>query len=159
MPITTKDLILSKPFDCLILVDPKINVLDSKADEIEKHGLIHINISKELSKCLMIVPAIDRTRITQKWLIETLSAFHNGPLLCSRPDLLFDPSLKIDPFSLFRQAARIGKLIVMWPGEFLDGTLSYATPEHHHYQTWNIRPSLLHNPHVIIHPISNDQGE
>lgn len=158
MPITTVDAILSQPYDCLLLVHPSTTILESKANEIQKHGISQLNICKELSKSLINVSISERSRVSQRWIMERLTAFQRGPILCVYPDLLFDPSLKIDPFILFRQAARFTKIIVLWPGEYLSGTLTYAIPEHHHYQTWKITTSLLQNPVVKIQSISNDQG-
>jgi len=102
--------------------------------------------------------ARERSRFSQKWLVDSLASFQNGPVLCTCPDLLFDPSLEIDPLALFRQAARIIQLIVMWPGDYASNNLSYAIPEHHHYRTWKLSDSLLRQPVVRIHRISTSQG-
>jgi hypothetical protein len=150
--------LLSQPYDCLLLVNPQIQVLERMSDEIQSLGVAHLNLSKELSAFLMSVSASERTRFSQKWLVDTLSSLQNGPVLCTCPDLLFDPSLEIDPLALFRQAARIIQLIVLWPGEYSDNHLSYAVPEHHHFRTWKVPDSLLRQPVVIIQRISTSQG-
>jgi len=103
----------------------------------------------------MTVSASERSRFTQKWLVDNIAALPKGPVLCTNPDLLFDPSLEIDALALFRQAARIVALIVMWPGEYSSNSLSYAIPEHHHYRTWKVSESLLRQPVVLIHRLSN----
>ena len=158
MAINTLAELLSQPYDCLLLVHPYIQILEKLSTEIQGLGLSHINISKGLSTSLMTVSASERSRFSQKWLIDTLTIFQNGPVLCTRPDLLFDPSLKIDPLSLIRQAARIKQVIVLWPGEYSANTLSYAVPEHHHFRTWKVTDSLLQQPVVLIHQISASQG-
>ena len=158
MAIDTLAKLLSQPYDCLILVHPYIKILENLSTEIQGLGLLHLNISKELSTFLMTISASERSRFSQKWLLDTLITFQNGPVLCTCPDLLFDPSLKIDPLSLIRQAARIKQLIVLWPGEYSANTLSYAVPEHHHFRTWKVTDSFLRQPVVLIRQISTSQG-
>jgi hypothetical protein len=158
MAINTTDALLSQPYDCLLLVHPHIQVLESTADEIQGPGICHLNVSRELSAALMSVSASERSRFSQKWVIDSVSSFQSGPVLCTFPDLLFDQSLEIDPLTLFRKAARINPLIVMWPGEYLANTLSYAVPGHHHFRIWRLSDSLLRQPVVIIQPISTSSG-
>jgi len=158
MAINTLAELLFQPYDCLILIHPYIQILETLSTEIQGLGLSHFNISKELSTSLMTISASERSRFSQKWLFDALTTFQNGPVLCMCPDLLFDPSLKIDPLSLIRQVARIKQLIVLWPGEYSTNILSYAVPEHHHYRAWKFSNSLLLQPKVLIHSISVSQG-
>jgi hypothetical protein len=158
MAITLTTAILAQPYDCLLLVHPYIQVLESTADEIQGPEICHLNVSRELSAALMPVSASERSRFSQKWVIDRISSFQSGPVLCTCPDLLFDPSLEIDPLTLFRQAARISRLIVMWPGEYSANTLSYAVAEHHHFRSWKVSDSLLRQPVVIIQRISTLSG-
>jgi len=51
-------------------------------------------------------------------------------------DVLFEPTLKLDPLGLLRQFSRVTKLIVTWPGTYINDVLAYAVPEHSHYRTW-----------------------
>ena len=158
MAIQTIDAILSQSYDCLLLVHPHIHVLERISKEIEGSGMAHLNISKELSAALMAVSASERSRFSQKWMIDSFSSFPSGPILCTCPDLLFDPSLEIDALALFRQAARMMQLIVMWPGEYSANILSYAVPEHHHFRTWKISDALLRQPVVIIQQLTSSLG-
>lgn len=59
-----------------------------------------------------------------------------GPLLVTQIDLLFEPSLGLDPLALLRSASRQRTLMVAWPGSYESGVLAYAVPEHSHYRTW-----------------------
>lgn len=158
MTINAISVLLSQPFDCLILVHPQIQVLERKSIEILGLGISHLNISKKLSTSLMNISANERSRFSQKWLNDTLVTYQNSPILCTFPDLLFDPSMEINPLSLFRQISRIKQLIVMWPGEYSSNNLSYAIPEHTHYRTWRITDSLLRQPILLIHQISASKG-
>jgi len=158
LKIETLFSLIHQPFDCLILVHPDIKVLEDVSKQIQTQSITQLNVSKDLSAYLMTISASERIRYAQKWFIDILTSFSNGPILCSTPDLLFEPSLKIDPLAFFRQGAKIIPLIVLWPGEYTANCLSYAIPEHHHYRTWNITDSLIRQPHVIIHRINSEQG-
>ncbi|MDR3576959.1 MAG: BREX-3 system P-loop-containing protein BrxF [Anaerolineaceae bacterium] len=158
MAMNTIDAILSQAYDGLLLVHPQIQVLERMSNEIQISGMAHLNISKELSAALMVVSAGERSRFSQNWMLDKFSSLQSGPVLCSCPDLLFDPSLEIDALGLFRQAARIIQLIVMWPGEYSANILSYAVPEHHHFRTWKISEALLIQPIVIIQQLSSSLG-
>jgi len=64
-------------------------------------------------------------------------------------DILFEPTLALDPLHLLRETSRLRPLIVLWPGAFVKGVLAYASadPAHAHYRTWG-RPELC--PDCII---------
>ncbi len=158
MVINTITTLLYHPFDCLILVHPQIQVLESISYQIQRLGYSPFNIGKELSTYLMPVSLNERSRFTQNWLGDSLAISPHSPVLCTCIDILFDPSLKIDPLALFRQAARIIRLIVLWPGEYSENYLSYAIPEHHHYRAWTLSDSLLRHSDVVIRRIFTSQG-
>jgi hypothetical protein len=149
---------LSQPYDCLILVHPQIHVLEMVSNQIQGLGFAFLNVSKELSASLMCISVSEHSRFSQKWLVDSLASFAHGPVLLTCPDLLFDPKLSIDPLTLFRQAARLSQLIVLWPGEYSANTLAYAIPEHHHFRTWKVSDALLRQPVVVIQQISTSQG-
>ena len=142
-----------RTYDGLILVHPHIQVLEKVPNQIKELDYAILNVGKELSASLLTVSLPERSRFLQQWLIDTLSLFQTKPVLCTCIDLLFDPSLKIDPLFLWRQAARVTQVIVLWPGEYSDGILSYATPAHHHYWNRHISASDVVQPDVIIQRI------
>jgi len=158
MVINSASNYISKSYDCLILVHPHIQVLEKISEEFLGLGIVNLNVSKVLSSALMAVSTSERSRFSQECLIDSLSTFPNSPILCTCPDLLFDPSLAVDPLAIFRKTARVKKLIVCWPGEFSANTLSYAVPEHHHFRTWKISEDSLRQPEVLIQRLPNTQG-
>lgn len=158
MTSNSTNLYLQQSYDLLILVHPDTQVLDGISNEIQDLGVAHLNISQELSASLLSISAYERSRFSQKWLIDSLGSFAHGPVLCMHPDLLFDPSFEIDPLVLFRQAARVIQLIALWSGEYSLDILSYAIPEHHHFRTWKISDSLFRQPVVKILRISASKG-
>jgi len=142
--------IITSNNECLILVHPEVRTLETLTNEIRQHYTQEFHISKELSGRLLSVSPLDRSRISQQWLTDVLVNFTDAPVLCTHPDLLFEPSLALDPFTVLRNIARIKRLIVLWPGEYASNVLSYATPSHHHYRTWKITNDLLMHPSLKI---------
>ena len=122
--------------------NPLTLIVEREIVELEKF-LSHIpqtweavSIGKEASSFLMASSDVDRSQMARQWLVNELRGKSPGPVVCQDIDLLFHPSLKIDPLALFRQISRHTKLIVLWPGEYKNGVLSYAVPEHKHYRFW-----------------------
>ena len=150
--------LLAQHYDCLILTNPQIQILDEISEKIQSFGVKHLNVSKELSDALMTVPTNERGQFAEEWLKDLLGELREKPVLCSYPDLFFHPSLKIDFFTLIRLVARIKQVIILWPGEYSTDTLTYAIPDHHHYKVWKTPESLLIQPKILIYPISAAQG-
>lgn len=150
---------LHQPFDLLLLVSIEIQILEEKTKAIHSLGYNCIDINKELSAALINIPPNDRSRAVYPWLIEALRKCQSTPVFLIGIDLLFLPSLQLDPFRLLRDVARITPLSVLWLGEYSANTLTYAIPEHNHYRSWTLNASLLQQPKVVIHSISNPKGE
>jgi hypothetical protein len=112
---------------------------------ISKHRLPVITLNKELSKLLIRKRQSNYSREIIDWISERINEIEEDPILLIDIDILFEPSFKLDPLVIFKQASRNKKLLVLWPGEFKNNKLSYATPEHAHYRNWG-------NPGIeIIH--------
>jgi hypothetical protein len=119
-----------------------IVVVDSEIDALGKFLALlpadyhTISIGRELSAYLSDPNEIDRSQLASQWILDRLQEMAPGPVVCHDIDLLFHPSLKIDPLTLLRRASQFTQLIVLWPGTYADGVLSYARPEHKHYRYW-----------------------
>ncbi|MEO7841200.1 MAG: BREX-3 system P-loop-containing protein BrxF [Anaerolineales bacterium] len=118
-----------------LIVEREIVELEKFLPQISQAWQV-VSIGKELSSFLIVSSDGDQSRIARQWLQNELRAKTPGPVICTDIDLLFHPSLKLDPLGLFRQLSRFTKLIVLWPGEYKGGVLTYAQPEHHHYHSW-----------------------
>ena len=119
-----------------------IVVVDSEIDALGKFLALlppdypTISIGRELRAYLSDPNEIDRSQLASQWTLDRLKEMAPGPIVCHDVDLLFHPSLKINPLALLRRVSQFTKLIVLWPGAYKDGVLSYARPEHHHYLYW-----------------------
>lgn len=97
-----------------------------------------LQVGANLSAKLLHTPVYERPRAAIAVFTEFANASVPGPLICTGIDLLFEPLLKLDPLRLLLEVSRTTALIVLWPGSFANGRLSYATaqPHHAHYRVW-----------------------
>ena len=125
--------------DCLILVHPVPDRLAQIMLEILQPGDIPVvDIGRDLSAHLVEITRGEHKRAIQRWFDDMINLLKPRPVLCNHIDILFDPGFHLDPLPFFCQAARKTKLVVLWLGDLLNETLSYAVPEHSHYRTWRI---------------------
>lgn len=143
--LTTRlDAILSHPmvYPCVLLVHTDIAALSRVAAQIEEHyGWPRLSVGSRLSQELLPVLPKHRPRSTQRIMQDLVGSFAPGPILWVDVDLLFEPSLALDPLKLMKDCSRQTPAVVMWPGAYENRALSYAVPEHAHYRTWS-QPDL-----------------
>ena len=142
LEITEQFLATLPIYPCLCVVHPDIQQLQSVGKVlVNRYGWGQIAVNTRLSQMLLDVAPRRRPAIAPKVFGDILQAFAPGPVLCQEIELLFEPTLKLDPLRLFRDQSRHTTTAVLWPGSYVDGILTYAVPEHAHYQTW-VRPEL-----------------
>lgn len=131
--------------DCLILVHSSIEHLLSQVMQLkDSYCWSHIVLGGEIGPALLTTPVPERrSRSLEDWLSERLFALKPGPVLCTGIDVLFEPSLNLDPLMLFRRISRVTRLVVAWPGSYRGTTLTYAVPDHKHYRIWREHSDVL----------------
>jgi len=147
IPKAAHALIESRSFECILLAHPRVELLRQVQAELSRTpNLTIISAGQELGRFLLDKPRAERGRLAQEWLLGRTGGLPKDIALLTEIDLLFEPSFGLDPLMLFRQAGRRGPLIVLWPGEYKGGLLTYAVPEHRHYRVW-------HSPDVQVFAI------
>jgi hypothetical protein len=130
---------------CLLLVHPDVHKLEDAANELAAaHGWPRLSVGRELSAVLLAEPPARRSGPARRWIearLRELAPTNGSPVLCTEIDLLFEPTLRLDPLRLLRDASRAARFVVAWPGSYDNNVLSYAVPEHSHYRTWR-QPSV-----------------
>ena len=122
--------------------------LQAASQEISNHyNWSDFVLGKVLSQTLLAGPPDRRPGLARRVFADIVKTYPPGPILCTDIDILFEPSLSLDPLGLFRDAGRHKQLVVIWPGAFVDEVLTYATAEHAHYRSWS-QPDLC--DHCII---------
>jgi hypothetical protein len=100
-----------------------------------------LNVGIELGRLLASTP-IDRRGISAGELLREIALHEqigertDGPLLLDNLELLFEPSLQINPLDLVRRLAHSKRVVAVWPGELRGDRLVYADmshPEHRDY--------------------------
>lgn len=96
----------------------------------------YLNLGTELSFALLDIPLQRRPfKVTE--IVENLIQKQHNKIICiDRIEVLFEPSLKTNPFQMLKQLSKNHILIVAWRGTVSDQTLIYAKPSHPEYSKY-----------------------
>ena len=98
-----------------------------------------MNVGATLGSRLAAIPQRQRALQTNVILRELTDKYANGDLLLfDNIELLFDQTLKLDPLDLLKRHAHSRRVVAVWPGEPVDGRLSYAQMGHPEYQDYGL---------------------
>jgi hypothetical protein len=126
------------PSSCLLIVhleaERAVAAVRALTDE---RGWPEIEVGRELSAALLNIAPGQRPRSAIAWLRARFSDMGPGPTVLTGIDILFEPSLELDPLALLRQLARVTPVVAAWPGSTGPSRLTYGVPEHAHYRTWS----------------------
>ena len=96
-----------------------------------------LNVGLELGRRLAATPSSKRGFSTGELLRDIADKPGSvAPLLLDNLELLFEPSLQINPLELVRRLAHAKRVVAVWPGELRNDRLVYADmshPEHRDY--------------------------
>jgi len=96
-----------------------------------------LNVGLELGRRLAATPNNKRGFSAGELLREIADKERtDDPLLLDNLELLFEPSLQINPLDLVRRLAHSKRVVAVWPGELRGDRLVYADmshPEHRDY--------------------------
>lgn len=102
-----------------------------------KLGTEPLNVGVTLGRRLAVTPVSSRGFSTNELLREiTDNAGGDAPLLLDNLEVLFEPSLKVNPLNVTKLLAHSRRVIAAWPGELRSDRLTYARvghPEHRDY--------------------------
>lgn len=127
---------------CLALVSPAMAQLTATLTLLqEAYRWPRIVLGRELSAALLATAPAAWPQTATRWIEQHVRQAAPGPVLLSEIDLVFEPRLQLDPLRLFCRVGRYAPLVILWPGNYADDTLTYATPEHAHYRVWR-RPEI-----------------
>jgi len=96
-----------------------------------------LNVGLELGRRLAATPNSKRSFAAGELLRKIADRERTeDPLLLDNLELLFEPSLQINPLDLVRRLAHSKRVVAVWPGELRGDRLVYADmshPEHRDY--------------------------
>lgn len=97
-----------------------------------------LNIGLELGRRLAATPISDRGFSTNESLREITDGVHNDvPLLLDNLEVLFEPSLKVNPLNVIKLLAHSRLVVAEWPGEMHNDRLIYAGMGHPEYRDYS----------------------
>ena len=98
-----------------------------------------MNVGATLGSRLAAILQRQRALQTNVILRELADEYAKGDLLLlDNIELLFDQTLKLDPLDLLKRHAHSRRVVAAWPGELVDGRLSYAQMGHPEYQDYGL---------------------
>lgn len=96
-------------------------------------GFPLINVNLELSKRLLELTRVQRSRQVQRLLKDIIASASGEVVLLDNLEILFDPSLEVEPLGLLQDLCRNRTVVATWNGTYVDNTLTYAEPSHPEY--------------------------
>lgn len=97
----------------------------------------YLNLSLVLSQRLLEFKAQDRPMQALSTLNDLLAGA--GLLFVDNIELLFEPTLQLDPLRALKLASRRRSLVAAWPGTLDNGYLLYAVPGHPEHRRYGPR--------------------
>lgn len=94
-----------------------------------------LNLSLALSQRLLEIPSHRRPVQASSVLADLLTG--QGPLMLYDIELLFEPTLQLEPLHTLKTASRSRMLLALWPGTFEGGRLTHAEPGHPEYKCYS----------------------
>ena len=90
-------------------------------------GYPHVAVGLELSQALLEIPPSERPGSVSRILQDRLHDAGTVVLL-DNLDVLFEPSLRVDPLGLLENASRERTIVAAWSGSIVGDSLTYAEP-------------------------------
>lgn len=118
---------------------PVISTLSADAVMNKFKRYNYISLGKILSSALLKYKKVDRKNYV---ISELEKIFHNissKNLIIDDIDMLFNPEYSIDILGYFIKTGRNRRLIILWPGEYVSGSLTYASPEYEDYRKYIVK--------------------
>ena len=104
-----------------------------------------VNVNLELSRRMLDLTERQRLLELPRILSEIVDAVasDHDVVLLDNIEILFDVSLKRDPFGLLQQLSRYKTVVAAWNGRIDDGYLVYAVPGHSEFRRYALKDFLF----------------
>jgi len=89
-----------------------------------------IDVGKKLSTALIEVPAPLRTASVEDCFAACLGESPSAVTCLDHLEILFEPSLRVNPVALVKGASRHTVLVAAWPGDVAAGRIIFGSPDH-----------------------------
>lgn len=123
----------------------KTGLLQSVSKE-KGYPLVNVNLS--ISQKMLELTKGQRSKRVERLFKELLDGLEGDVVLLDNLELLFEPTLEIDPLRLLQMRSRNRTLVVSWNGTFENDALNYAESGHPEYQSYRQVDALV----IPMHP-------
>ncbi len=106
-------------------------------------GYPYVNVSLELSRRLLDLPARQRPRQVLPLLRSIIGESDQAVVLLDNLEILFEPPLHQRPIDVLKRLSRTRTIVATWRGTVTDGVLTYAMPGHPEYLEAPVQDALL----------------
>lgn len=95
-----------------------------------------VNVGVELAQILVPIPPLRRSLEAQGAVSNLVAAHRSDTIALDNIEILFDPSLRLQPFELLKQLSRSKTIVAAWPG-CAGAELTYAEPGRRDYAAYD----------------------
>ena len=111
------------------------------------HAWEYVNLSLRLAERMLELSAQERPGRAFDLVREILGEARRGVACLDNIELLFEPSLQLDPLALLQSLSRQTTLVVAWPGDVMDDgdarRLTHAESSHPEYREYPAQGLIL----------------
>lgn len=106
----------------------------------------YTDLGQELSATLLDIPVQQRPISLVGCLDNSLAKVRQMPTCLDHIEILFEPSLKVNPVATIQNASRHAPIIASWPGEKRADSLVFGPPRHPAYTQLDLsrREAIVH---------------
>ena len=90
----------------------------------------YVDVGRALSSALLDLSPALRPASVEECFSACLAPASSGPTCLDHLDILFEPSLKVNPITLVQHASRHTLLVASWPGSVSDDVLCFGPADH-----------------------------
>jgi len=119
----------------------------------QKQSIPLINVGLALSSHVLELTGKQRTIQSVRLLENIIADTKEDIVLLDNIEILFDTSLKLNPFNMLRKISRNKTIVASWNGMVEDGYLTYAVLEHPEYRRDKIEDTIIIKDLWGRHPV------
>ena len=105
----------------------------------EKYDVPVTSVNRALCQQLLDQPEKERKLRASEILGDLVQGMKGDPILLDNTEVLFDPSLYLNPLKALQSVSRNKRIVASWSGEIVDSHLIYAQPDHPEYNRSDIK--------------------
>lgn len=118
-------------------------------NDVRDHtGAPLVNVNFELSRKMLELTERQRVLQLPRLLREIVDNSDGEMILLDNIEVIFDVGLKQDPLRLLQGLSRNMIVVATWSGNIVEGSLTYAVPDHPEYRRYPMRDFLVAHSEV-----------